>query len=109
MALHAKDLVGHRGRPPLSVNESARPTTCGLALASCGPASGSNGADPAQVAIADAYVDGGKATRALAIVGIRHRFGKASGERDGSGARRCRSHPIGPAVDAMHGDRDGFA
>ncbi|WP_175885057.1 porin [Burkholderia sp. BCC0044] len=44
------------------------------ATMSYGHASGSNGAGPAQAVIADAYVDGGKATQELAIVGIRHRF-----------------------------------
>ncbi len=43
-------------------------------FASYGYASGSNGAGAAQAVIADAYVDGGKATQALSIVGIRHRF-----------------------------------
>jgi predicted porin len=41
---------------------------------SYGHASGSNGAGPAQAVIADAYVDGGKATQELIIAGIRHRF-----------------------------------
>ena len=44
------------------------------ATVSYGHASGSNGAGPAQAVIADAYIDGGKATQELAIVGIRHRF-----------------------------------
>jgi len=44
------------------------------ATMSYGHASDSNGAGPAQAVIADAYVDGGKATQERAIVGIRHRF-----------------------------------
>ncbi|MET1532501.1 hypothetical protein [Burkholderia sola] len=68
-----------------------------------------NGAGSAKAVIADAYVDGGKAAQARAIGGIRRRYRNASGERDGTGARRCRSDPIGPAVGAMHAGRDRFA
>lgn len=41
---------------------------------SYGHASGNNGAGAAQAVISDAYVDGGKATQELVIVGVRHRF-----------------------------------
>jgi predicted porin len=41
---------------------------------SYGHASGNNGSGVAQAVISDAYVDGGKATQELVIVGIRHRF-----------------------------------
>jgi predicted porin len=44
------------------------------ASASYEHASGTNGAGPAQAVIADAYVDGGKSTQEIVMLGIRHRF-----------------------------------
>ncbi len=44
------------------------------ASASYGHASGNNGEGVAQAVIADSYINSGKATQEIAMVGIRHRF-----------------------------------